>query len=275
MAEYSFVYDDVRITPDRQIGLHSQSTWELSYVLCGAGMRTIGEHTEPFRAGEIVLVPPGIPHVWRFDPAETDDEGYIANISVFFAPMTVGSLVEVIPEIADVLTRLDCISGALRFTGHSRDRIARRLETMRGMSRARRAAQLPALLMDIAEAGEYSRAGEAVALTQAERRMEQIRIFCSCNYTGVITPGDVASHVGMNKSSFCTFIRRRTGMTLSEYVNGMRLEKAAEMLAVTDEKVAEIAYAVGFASVTYFNRLFRARFSVTPGEYRHNIDSEK
>lgn len=44
----SFTFENVHLAPDEQIGLHQQSTWELSYVIVGSGMRLIGDMTEPF-----------------------------------------------------------------------------------------------------------------------------------------------------------------------------------------------------------------------------------
>lgn len=83
--------------------------------------------------------------------------------------------------------------------------------------------------------------------------MERIRVFCSCNYSRDITLDEIAAYAGMNKSAFCTFMRRHCGKSFSEYVNGYRLEKALERLRHTDDNIAEIAYDIGFANVTYFN----------------------
>lgn len=57
------------LRPDEQIPEHTQDTWELAYVIAGRGMRTIGDTTEPFCEGEVILIPPGMNHVWTFDAA--------------------------------------------------------------------------------------------------------------------------------------------------------------------------------------------------------------
>lgn len=54
----SLSFDHVVISPNDQIGLHKQSSWELSYIIRGEGLRTIGDRTERFRQGEIVIVVP-------------------------------------------------------------------------------------------------------------------------------------------------------------------------------------------------------------------------
>lgn len=104
--------------------------------------------------------------------------------------------------------------------------------------------------------------------------MENIRVFCSCNYARSISLDEIASYVGMNKSAFCTFMRRHAGKSFSEYINCYRLEKAFERLKHTDDDIAAIAYDTGFANVTYFNRLFKSKYGCTPRNVRKYKDSQ-
>ena len=60
MKEFGFIHMAVR--PDEQIGLHEHPEWEISYVVRGSGMRTMGTVCEPFGPGEVVMVQPDMPH---------------------------------------------------------------------------------------------------------------------------------------------------------------------------------------------------------------------
>ena len=60
-------YNLVELVPSEQIGLHSQPGWELSYILEGRGIRTVGDTESPFAEGDMVLVIPEMPHCWRFE----------------------------------------------------------------------------------------------------------------------------------------------------------------------------------------------------------------
>ena len=268
MDKLAFIFDDVRISPDKQIGLHSCNNWELSYVMTGSGLRTIGEYTEPFRSGEIILIPPNIPHVWNFNPDDTDEDGNIANISVYFDTSTLRSLRMLIPEISDTLGHIDQLDHAVNYTGEKLNVIQRLLCRMRGMAPKDRVPMMIQLLIELSDIADGIYAGKQSTLTRVERRLESVRVYCACNYTRQITLDEISRHVGMNKSAFCTFMRNNAKASFSEYLNGIRLERAEDMLRNTDNNIAEIALDCGFQSVTYFNRLFKRRYNRSPKEIR-------
>ena len=270
MKTNAFTFDDVCVTPDRQIGRHSHPQWELSSVICGAGVRTIGDHSEPMTTGEIILIPPNIAHVWKFDSSHTDDHGNIANITIFFDTATLDSLALVIPEFGNVTSKLKSLSEAISIKGETYCKVNELLMSMRGMTPEARVPKMIELLRTIADADNYESVGRNSTLSRAERRLEKVRTFCHCNYAREISLDEIAAYVEMNKSAFCTFMRRHTGMSFSEFVNHIRLQKAKEMLYNTDKTIAEIAYDTGFTTVTYFNRLFRRKFKCTPKSMRKN-----
>ena len=59
-----------------------------------------------------------------------------------------------------------------------------------------------------------------------------------------------------------------TGTTFAAYLNERRLATAAELLRTTDDTVLTIAGQVGFDNLSNFNRQFKARFGMTPRQYR-------
>lgn len=271
MSRNAFIFDDVRIAPEGQIGWHAHSSWELSYVAFGAGVRTIGDLTEPIQQGEIILIPPDIPHEWRFDPGVTDEDGNIANISVFFEGGLLDSMRELFPEMANHIENIESQNGVLFYTGEAHDEIRGILLSMRGLSADRRFPRMMELLMALSDTADSRSVGSNNLLSRSERRFEQVRIYCACNYSRKITLEEMSRHVGMNKSAFCTFMSRYAGTTLSEYVNDVRLEMAVEKLLNTDCNVGEIAADCGFQNVTYFNRLFKSRYKLSPREMRASV----
>ena len=268
------MFDDVCVSPDRQIGKHSHPRWELSHVICGAGTRTIGDLTEPMKEGEIILIPPDIPHVWQFDPSHTDSNGNIANLTVFFETATLDRLTFALPETTGVINKLKSHTEALNLGGETYNKVCDLMMSMRGLTPSARVPKMIEILKTIADADNCISAGRNNTLSRAEQRIECVRVFCNCNYSREISLEEVACHVGMNKSAFCTFMRRHAGKSLSEFVNGIRLERAMEMLRHTDKNISDIAYDTCFANVTYFNRLFRNKYNRTPKSVRTKNDND-
>ena len=122
-----YTFDHVRITPDKQIGRHSQSGYELDYIITGRGIRTLGSVSEPFQEGEVVLVPPEVPHQWAFNPEATDRGGCIENISFHFPPTFPEKLAEVFPELSKKMIRLQDLTEAVRYEGAARERLVKLL----------------------------------------------------------------------------------------------------------------------------------------------------
>ena len=63
-------------------------------------------------------------------------------------------------------------------------------------------------------------------------------------------------------------IRQKTGQNYTELVQEKRLSQAAWFLKNSDRKVDEIARAVGYENISYFHRIFAARFGCSPQKYR-------
>ena len=268
MKKCAFLFSDVCLAPDRQIGIHSQSCWELSYIICGAGTRSIGEITESFAQGEIVLIPPHIPHGWHFDPEVTDADGNIGNISVFFDPSILSDMRGLFPEMTSALRRIESLDHVVTYRGVQYQNILRLLTLMRGKTPESRFPLMMELLLAISDVAVGVATGGKSPKSRTARRLEQVRIYCDCNYGRTITIDEISKYAGMNKSAFCSFMRHNTGITFSAYLNNIRLERAREKLIHSDLGVAEISLACGFQNVTYFNRLFRRRYGCTPKAVR-------
>lgn len=110
-----------------------------------------------------------------------------------------------------------------------------------------------------------------VKLPQEENsasRIKKIDHFISCHLLNKFTLDEIASYSGMTRTYFCLFFKKHYGVSLTDYVNQKRLDAACSMLLQTDLSIADIAVQCGFPTVTYFNRMFKMRKGVSPGNYR-------
>ncbi len=83
-----------------------------------------------------------------------------------------------------------------------------------------------------------------------------------------ITLDEVAAHVCVSPYYFCKIFKQATGMTLTEYVNRRRIERAKRKLLIPHARVTEVAYDVGYQSLSQFNRSFLKYVGMSPTQYR-------
>lgn len=90
------------------------------------------------------------------------------------------------------------------------------------------------------------------------------------NYSEQISIDDLAKKLNFSKSHFMHYFKKHMGITCVEYINEYRLNIAAKLLVSTDMTITEIANKVGIENCSYFNRLFKRAFDVSPSEHRKN-----
>jgi AraC-like DNA-binding protein len=95
--------------------------------------------------------------------------------------------------------------------------------------------------------------------------------FIAQNHEEDISLGQVAKAVNTSTFHFCKMFKKATGLHFTEYVSRVRLEKAKNLLLNPNLRVSEIAYQVGFQSLTHFNRVFKRIMGQSPTEFRDRL----
>jgi AraC-like DNA-binding protein len=83
--------------------------------------------------------------------------------------------------------------------------------------------------------------------------------------------GQVAKAVNTSTFYFCKLFRKAMGINFTDYVSRVRVEKAKNLLLNPNLRVSEIAFEVGFQSLTHFNRVFKKILGQSPTEYRSQL----
>jgi YesN/AraC family two-component response regulator len=83
--------------------------------------------------------------------------------------------------------------------------------------------------------------------------------------------GQVAKAVNTSVFHFCKMFKKATGLNFTEYVSRVRVEKARNLLLNPNLRISEIAYEVGFQSLTHFNRVFKKITGQSPTDYRGQL----
>jgi len=89
--------------------------------------------------------------------------------------------------------------------------------------------------------------------------------------TEELSLGQVAKAVNTSTFYFCKMFKKVTGINFTDYLSRVRIEKSKNLLLNPNLRVSEIAFEVGFQSLTHFNRVFKKILGQSPTEYRAQL----
>ena len=95
--------------------------------------------------------------------------------------------------------------------------------------------------------------------------------FIKANQAEDLSLGQVARAVNTSTFYFCKLFRKVTGINFTNYLSRLRIEKAKNLLLNPNLRVSEIAFEVGFQSLTHFNRVFKKVLGQSPTDYREQL----
>ena len=109
-------------------------------------------------------------------------------------------------------------------------------------------------------------------ITKNMQRMQLIFKYVIEYYKEKITLSDAANVISMSTTAFCSFFKRETGKTFTNFINEYRIEAVGTLLRnFPDKDINEIAWQCGFTDIPYFNRYFKKMKQMTPKQWRYEI----
>ena len=251
---------------------HMHDFFELTWILDGHGTRIVGDSIDSFHPNDLLLLGPRLPHVWKDDRLARS--GLARAITLQFASGFPS------PELL-ALPQLRCLAGlfgranrGLTLRGQLWKSTSKKLQSLLCCEGARQLLLVLEILTDIAESSEcalVASEGYLLPETTDTYRWTQINSYILENCCRPIRAKELAELASMHPSSLGRYIKRTTGMTLTQYVNQFRISHACRVLAAEDRPIVEICFECGFQNLSHFNRCFRKSKHVSPSEYRKAI----
>ena len=121
---------------------------------------------------------------------------------------------------------------------------------------------------------DLSAAANRMSLQDAEAEPPMIRrakSYIAGHYGDPVGLAEMARTMHVSTFYFCKMFKKTTGLTFTDYLGRVRVEKAKNLLLNPHLRVSEIAYTVGFQSLTHFNRVFRKLTGESPTDFREKI----
>ena len=88
------------------------------------------------------------------------------------------------------------------------------------------------------------------------------------HYSEDISINTLADLCQYSEYHFMRFFKKHIGLTCIQYINNLRLEKSSILLTSTNNAIMDISLEVGFDNLSYFNKLFKRKYNLTPKEFR-------
>lgn len=250
---------------------HYHPEFELTYITSSRGQRFVGDHIGEFSAGDLVLIGPNLPHVWRNESRQNPNE-LAEAVVVQFPPAWDETVLKTLPEAERIRHLFARARYGLRFSTVAAVAVDQRLRTLPDLHGMERVIALLTILHTLSadpDAVLLASDGFRLLASEAEtERMKRVLEYILEHFRDEIRVEQIASVAGMVPAAFCRYFRRRTGKSFVEYLNGLRISHARHLLTNADLSVGQVGLECGFNNISHFHRQFRLLTGTTPFRYQ-------
>lgn len=247
---------------------HAHAVHEFIFCLAGSGCLATQMGETALAPHRSLLIPPGVVHRFVFARGETATLQVVcldgAETAAFLSPTQNALLLELgrrVPSVAD--------------HGEAGSRVQGLMATLMGGNEPDPQVRWSMLGLLLALHGK---AGQTVAEgldTKYHQRIAEVKGWLDGNLEQSISLEALANHFGMSRSLLTREFRRHVGLSVIDYCNQRRLERAAQLLAGGRGSVTDAAFASGFANISHFHRQFKAVFGMTPAGFRRQVTGSR
>jgi AraC-like DNA-binding protein len=273
-ASQDFIRYQVDDQPYFYDKLHQHPELQLSLVLEGEGRLIGGDYIGRFAPGDVFLLGHDVPHVFR------SDEQYYAPgqaarshaVFVFIDLKALSGGLYALTELQEVKRFCEQLTGCYQVQGPALAEITQLVQALQpeaGLGRLLGVLRIIEQLMRPDALRCLSVADQMRNLSEREvKRLERVLSFMMTHSHRAIALEEVAAVANMSREAFCRFFKERTRKTYVRYLQELRLTNACQLLLHTNQTVASVAYACGFANLSHFNRVFVKLMGKTPRDYQ-------
>ena len=260
--------------PDNQMDfpLHFHEDYELNLTLNVRGKRILGNLVEDFTEKDLVITTPNVLHCYKRDDAFLNTRCEVVVIQ-FPKELPSWGIFDT-DQLRDIRNMLCQPAPGLKFSEETAEAVRERLLRLPTVEGFEGVQLFLDILHELACADRTQ--VELIGVQSSDssfphsRRINRIVQFVEKNYNRKISLEDVGEQVGMSASSVSRFFKKRRH-NFWDYLNGFRIDRAAQMMIETEHTISEISYACGFNNISNFNRVFRERIGTTPSDYRNKF----
>ena len=252
---------------------HFHPEFELLYVIEGSGTSFVADSIEEFQSGDLAFIGSNLPHFWRSDEKYLRSKGElrIKYIVIQFPCDFLKEEISNYPEFHLIGELFERASQGIRFSIEFTRKISKKIKRISKLNGFERIIALQELLHTLAKAKEYKLLAGELYHHEGQKfksiRLNQVIQFLNTHYQQNIELSKVADIAHLHPAAFCRFFKEKTGKSLSEYVNDLRISYACRLIIEGKMSVSQISFESGFNNLSNFNRTFKKNTGYTPTHY--------
>ncbi|HTK21969.1 MAG TPA: AraC family transcriptional regulator [Mucilaginibacter sp.] len=246
---------------------HYHPEIELVYVEADAGIRHVGSHISGYTQSDLVFIGSNIPHL-NFDyRLRSDYHQVVIQLREDF----LGSAISLAPEFSTIQQLFKKASSGVAFGADTKALVIDKLKQLQQLNSFQQLMGLIEIFQILANAKDFELLNDEDMSIQFflkdKIRMGAIYEYIDANYNRKPDVNVVAEKVHLTTPAFCRYFKRQTNMTFTDFVNQYRIDMAKNHL-MQDRNITETCYAVGFESLSYFNKLFNKIVGQNPSDFK-------
>lgn len=256
---------------------HYHPEFEICLTLNSEGMRHIGDHIEPYDDLDLVLVGPNLAHTWQSKPNSngTQQIVYVAQIPTRWLE----NLINQQQEFAPYLALLNSSMKGVKFSKACAQKAKILFEDMNSASPRIRLVKLIELFeVMLQDHGRELLASSGFTYCYSDDKnndkLTRVIDYIYDNFTQPLYAEQLAELAHMSTNHFHRYFKQRTEMTLTDFINRLRIGKACKLLLQTSSPISVISDQCGFNNVSNFNRRFLAIKNCTPRTFRKQLHGQ-
>ncbi len=231
---------------------HSHPNWELIYCTGGSGHMDFDDMSFTYKVGDIIVIPPFVPHINHSEEGFTNIHLNVAELSVpFKRPVLIHG------DGNEFL--LNAFAGAFYRFSTSKGKQSAVLSSYGHL--------IACYLLELQETQSYSKVVEDI----------------TNKIINTYPDGDFELDGYLRELPFSydyvrKLFKKEIGVTPHKYLSDLRLQVAAQYLSLSDQggpNVTEVAHMCGFREPLYFSRMFKKKFGVSPSAYAAVINERE
>ena len=117
----------------------------------------------------------------------------------------------------------------------------------------------------------YSVSGKNQDTDSSSEKLKTVLDYIHLHYAEALSIKELAAQCYFSEYYFMRFFKKHMHMTVIEYLNNLRMEKAVELFEQGQTSILEVSMSVGFHSLSYFHKIFREKFSMTPKQFLQQL----